>query len=188
MIVSGPVSAQPPVTEVGAANLAGDQQVVVTPIPMPAQVTELSATEMRPAKKAKVIAKSSVPAKSMLSRTERHQVALLTNKPKGDASVLYDVSDDDEDNPGIDDLDLHRSFARPRVAKLADQDQDDEAHGLSASVKLRLLLARMKAVERHSMVWGADAGHADEGLSDNVQKRLSEVRMKAVQAHRDRFA
>jgi hypothetical protein len=183
MVASGPVSAQAPL-----ADAAGDPTVVVTPIPMPAQVTELSATAMRPAKKPKLVATNSVPAKSMLSRTERHQVALLAGKPKGDASLLHDLANDDEDTPGIDDLDLHRSFARPRLAKLADQDQDDEIHGLSASVKLRLLLARMKAVEVHEMVWAADAGHADEALSDTVQRRLSEARMKAVQAHRDRFA
>lgn len=170
------------------ADAAGDPAVVVTPIPAPAQVTELSAREMRPAKKHKIVAKTSVPAKSMLSRTERHQVALLTSKPKGAVSLLHDLSDNNEDNPGIDDLDLHRSFARPRVAKLADQDQDDEAQGLSASVKLRLLLARMKAVEVHGMVWASDAGQTDDLLSDNVQRRLSEARMKAVQAHRDRFA
>lgn len=184
MLASGTVSAQAPV-----ADSANEPAVVVTPIPMPAQVTELSASSVRPAKKARVVAKNgAVPAKSMLSRTERHQIALMNSKVKGDAGLSHDLSDDDDDTPGIDDLDLHRSFTRPKVAKIADLDEDDEAHGLSASVKLRLALARMKAVEAHALLWPAEAGQADEGLSDSVKQRLAEARMKAVQAHRDRVA
>jgi len=182
MVASGPVSAQ-----AQATDAAGDQAVIVTPIPMPAQVTELSASTMRPAKKPKALVKNSAPAKSMLSRTERHQIALLKSQTKGDARALIDLADDDDAAPGIDDLDLHRSFSRPKVAKLVDQD-DDEAQGLSATVKLRLLLARMKAVETHALVWPAEAADAGADLSDSVKQRLSEARMKALQAHRDRFA
>lgn len=184
MLGSGPVSAQGPVNDA-----AVEQSVVVTPIPMPAQVTELSASVMRPAKKVKVVAKSvASPAKSMLSRTERHQVALLTSKTSGESRFLHDLSDNDDDAPGLDDLDMHRSFARPRVAKLVDQDRDDEAQGFSPAVKLRLLLARMRAVEVHAMVWPEHAADGGEALSDSVSQRLAEARAKAVQAHRDRFA
>ena len=137
MLGSGPVSAQVQVEEA-----AGEQAVIVTPIPMPAQVTELSASAMRPAKKAKVATKSvAVQAKSMLSRTERRQVALLTNKTSGETRVLHDLSDNDDDAPGLDDLDMHRSFARPRVAKLVDQDRDDEAQGFTpAQTDLEIVL------------------------------------------------
>ena len=181
---SGSVSAQ-----VQAEEVAGEQAVIVTPIPMPAQVTELSASAMRPIKKAKVAAKSvAVQAKSMLSRTERRQVALLTSKTSGETRVLHDLSDNDDDAPGLDDLDMHRSFARPRVAKLVDQDLDDEVQGFSPAVKLRLSLARMRAVEAHAMLWPEHAADGDEALSDSVSQRLAEARAKAVQAHRDRFA
>ncbi|QKV56609.1 MAG: hypothetical protein HT580_04685 [Dechloromonas sp.] len=184
MLGSSPVSAQSPVNDA-----AVEQSVVVTPIPMPAQVTELSASVMRPAKKVKVAAKSvASPAKSMLSRTERHQVALLTSKSSGESRLLHDLSDNDDDAPGLDDLDMHRSFARPRVAKLVDQDRDDEAQGFSPAVKLRLLLARMRAVEVHAMVWPEHAADGGDALSDSVSQRLAEARAKAVQAHRDRFA
>lgn len=184
MLGSGPVSAQGQ-----AEDVAGEQAVVVTPIPMPAQVTELSASVMRPAKKMKVAAKSvTAPAKSMLSRTERRQVALLTSKSSGETRVLHDLSDNDDDVPGLDDLDMHRSFARPRVAKLLDQDRDDDVQGFSPAVKLRLMLARMRAVEAHAMLWPEHVADGSDALSDSVSRRLAEARAKAVQAHRDRFA
>lgn len=58
------------------------------------------------------------------------------------------VNDEDADG-GVDDLDLQSSFGRPKVTKKADQDGDESNQGLSEAVKLRLFLARMKAVKAH---------------------------------------
>lgn len=87
--------------------------------------------------------------KSLLSRTERHRIALLVDGPKsGEPMLPRSVNDEDADG-GLDDLDLQSSFARPKVTKKGDQDGDDSDQGLSAAVKLRLFLARMKAVKAH---------------------------------------
>ena len=108
-------------------------------------------------------------------------------RPKAGAPVLLDFSDDEDAAPGAEDLDLHRSFSRPRVANVADQDDEDDGLGLSDTVKLRLLLARMKAVEAHKIAW-AEPAHDDEILSDAVKLRLYMARMKAVQAHQKKFS
>jgi len=182
--------AEVPAADVAAPPVVADPVVVVTPIPAPARVTELlkevnSSSATRPAKKLKV-AKKPVPSKLMLSRTERHQVALMTSaRPKTGVPVLVDFSDDEDAAPGAEDLDLHRSFSRPKVANIADQD-DDDAAGLSDTVKVRLLLARMRAVEAHKAAWG-DQAHDDEGITDAVKLRLYMARMKAVQAHQKKF-
>ena len=184
--------AEVPAADVAAPSVVADPAVVVTPIPAPARVTELlkevnSTSATRPAKKLKV-AKKPVPSKLMLSRTERHQVALMTSaKPKAGVPVLVDFSDDEDAAPGAEDLDLHRSFSRPKVATIADQDDEDDAPGLSDTVKVRLLLARMKAVEAHQATWG-DQARDDEGISDAVKLRLYMARMKAVQAHQKKFS
>ncbi len=184
--------AEVPVADVAAPPVIADPAVVVTPIPAPARVTELlkevnSTSAARPAKKLKV-AKKPVPSKLMLSRTERHQVALMTSaRPKAGVPVLVDFSDDEDVVPGPDDLDLHRSFSRPKVANIADQDDENDAAGLSDTVKVRLLLARMKAVEAHKAAWG-DQAHDDEGITDAVKLRLYMARMKAVQAHQKKFS
>lgn len=184
--------AEVPAADVAAPSVVADPAVVVTPIPAPARVTELlkevnSTSATRPAKKLKV-AKKPVPSKLMLSRTERHQVALMTAaRPQTGAPVLLDFSDDEDAAPGAEDLDLHRSFSRPRVANVADQDDEDDGLGLSDTVKLRLLLARTKAVEAHKIAW-AEPVHDDEVLSDAVKLRLYMARMKAVQAHQKKFS
>lgn len=190
-ITSPSAIAEVPATDVVASVVVAEPAVTITPIPAPAPVIELlselnPAREMRPAKKLKV-AKKTAPPKSMLSRTERHQVALMTaSQPKAGAPLLVDFSDDEDFAPGPEELDLHRSFSRPRVAKLADQDDEDDVPGFSDTVKVRLLLARMKAVEAHKAAWG-DQSRDDEGISDAVKLRLYMARMKAVQAHQKKF-
>ncbi len=181
-----------PVADVAPSAAAADPAVIVTPIPAPARVTELltkvnSPSAARPAKKLKT-AKKPVPSKLMLSRTERHQVALMTAaaRPLAGSSVLVDFSDNEDAVPGAEDLDLHRSFSRPRVANIADQDDEGEAADLSDTVKVRLLLARMKAVEVHQATWG-DQAAGEEEVSDAVKLRLYLARMKAIQAHQKKF-
>ncbi len=64
--------------------------------------------------------------------------------------------EDGEDPEEFDDLDLQRGYSRPRVERrksiLTDEDDDDEE--LSDYVKVRLALARLKALKKYQEVWG----------------------------------
>lgn len=134
---------------VASVVLSSEAIVTVTPIPPPASVTEFRADLPR-AKKLKIAKKKSIP-KSMLSRTERHQMALLAPKTKAGDPSLIDVVNDEDAGSGIADLDLHRSFARPKLIETEDRDNNDidDDDDLPDTIKLRLYLARMKAVQAH---------------------------------------
>lgn len=138
--------------------------VVVTAIPAPMLVLQMDlrdGAELRPIKRAKSAKKlkqaklkalaKSLP-KSMLSRTERHQMALMaasTPQNSGHAALIH-LFDDGDAGSGPEDIDLHRFFSRPRVVEVADQEVDDNADDeLSEVVKLRLLIARSRAVQLH---------------------------------------
>ena len=192
------IAAEPVAEEAQAAveALAADVAVIVTPIPMPAQVTELLGARANPAKaladkKVKVADRKPLP-KILLSRTERQRIALAkaVAPAKAGDPPLRKILRDEEGDGGYEDLPLHRSFSRPRVAPAdADDDDADAVAALSDGVKLRLLLARMKAVEAHALARAVDQpGVADEPLSEAVQTRLSLARMKAIAAHRSRFS
>jgi hypothetical protein len=191
------IAAEPVAEEAPAAveALATDVAVIVTPIPMPAQVTELLGARANPAKaladkKVKVADRKPLP-KILLSRTERQRIALAkaVAPAKAGDPPLRKILRDEEGDGGYEDLPLHRSFSRPRVAPADADDDADAVAALSDGVKLRLLLARMKAVEAHALAWAVDQpGVADEPLSEAVQTRLSLARMKAVAAHRSRFS
>ena len=191
------IAAEPVAEEAPAAveALAADVAVIVTPIPMPAQVTELLGARANPAKaladkKVRVADRKPLP-KILLSRTERQRIALAKAAAPAKAGdpPLRKILRDEEGDGGYEDLTLHRSFSRPRVAPADAGDDADAVPALSDGVKLRLLLARMKAVEAHALTWAVDQpGVADEPLSEAVQTRLSLARMKAVAAHRSRFA
>jgi hypothetical protein len=141
--------------------LMGSTGVVVSAIPAPTLVLEMdlrNAAEMRPVKIAKVArklkrAKETPPVKSMLSRTERHQMALMVAaKPqlKGKESALVRLFHDEDAGSGPEDVDLHRFFSRPRVAEIAESALDDDSEKeLSDAIKLRLLIARSRAVQAH---------------------------------------
>lgn len=132
---------------VASVVLSSEAIVTVTPIPPPASVTEFR-SDLPRAKKLKVAKKKSIP-KAMLSRTERHQMALLAPKAKAGDPLLDAVNDEDAGS-SIADLDLHRSFSRPKLSGTEDQDNDDvEDEDLPDTIKLRLFLARMKAVQAH---------------------------------------
>ena len=187
VINSPPALAQGQVSDVTSIVVA-DPAVTVTPIPTPAPVVELlgnlnASREVRQTKKLKT-AKASIPVKSMLSRTERHQVALLTSNPATRGlPVLLDFSDDEDVAPGPEDLDLHRSFSRPKLVEVSERDDNEEDSGLSDTVKLRLTVARLKAVETHAAIWGTDPAHDDDALPDHVTQRLAMARTQALEAH-----
>ncbi len=188
VVASEPVIDEAPLTAEVVA-LSTDSSVVVTPVPMPASVIEVVATakpvvKLRSAKRSKLTKSRPLP-KMMLSRTERHQMALLAPKPKnGDQAVRKQLHDQNGET-GYDELVLHRSFSRPKlVNEIEDDEGTPDAAELSGTIKLRLFMARMKAVEAHALSQVADT---DDDLSDTIKLRLTNARMKAVQAHQKRF-
>lgn len=140
-----------------------------------------SVPEIKPAARLKVAKKKKL-NKSMLSRTARTQLQ-LAEKPRTASPSLRDFSDGDDADTGADDLDFHRSFSRPRVAKVADEDDQE----ISDHVRLRLFLARMKAVEAHKTAKAASQTD-DDAVSEAVKLRLFLARMKAVEAHQSKFS
>jgi hypothetical protein len=163
------------------------QGVTISAIPMPAPVIEVlklddPVARARAAKKLR-LAKAKPSPTMMLTRTERRQVALLVvpKQPDEPAGHTYDQDDNYQGHP--DELVLHRSFSRPR---LVDEPANDETESdtVPAHIGLRLMLARLKAVETHALSQVADN---DEPLSDSVLLRLKEARLKAVQMHQQKF-
>lgn len=166
-----------------------DADVVVTPIPMQSSVIELAeatkpVVKLRPTKRSKLTKKKSLPT-MMLSRTERHQMALLAPKPKSGEQVARKQLHDQNGDGGFDELVFHRSFSRPKLVNESDDNQEiADVAELSDGIKLRLFIARMRAVEAHALAQAADA---DGDLSDTVKQNLVDARMKAVQAHQKKF-
>lgn len=166
--------------------------VTITPVPTQAMVVELTSyapkpTSIRQAKKAK--AAKVAGAKSMLSRSAREQIVLANSAAKQDEPTGLIASDSDDEESSLDDLDLHRSFSKPRVARSFDQmDEDDASTELPGHIKLRLLLARIKAVDAFNLNQASKAsGNADDGLSDAVKLRLQSARAQAVKLHAEKF-
>lgn len=167
--------------------------VTIAPVPMPATVIELTryspkSTGHGQAKKVK--AAKVARAKSMLSRSARQQIALASTSAKPDDRARLIASDEEGSDVGIDQLELHRSFSQPKVAKAPDQadDDDETVIDLPDHVKLRLLLARTKAVEAYILSQvGKASGPADEELSDTVKLRLYIARARAVKAHSEKY-
>jgi hypothetical protein len=161
----------------------------VTPIPVPDSVIELATTakpmvKLRSAKRSK-LAKNRPPPKMVLSRTERHLLALLAPKPKNDEQVVLKHLHDQNGDTGYDELVIHRSFSRPKVvSEIEDDENTSDDVELSDTIKLRLFIARMKAVEAHALVQAADS---DDDLSDSIKRRLANARMNAVKTHQNRF-
>lgn len=162
--------------------------VIVSAIPAPVPVIEVLKLDdpiarARSAKKQRLAKKKPSPM-MILTRTERRQVALLAaaTKTSGSPGQLYNQNDDFQS--GLDELDFHRSYSRPRLVTDAN-DIEDDADGLSAHVRFRLLMARLRAVEAHALNQVPDTG---EALPESVRRRLEEARMKAVQAHQKKFS
>lgn len=164
--------------------------VTITPIPMPAAVTELlppinPAAKLRAAKKAKQAAKEALPA-TLLSRTERHQMALMVAKRKNSEAPVHSAEDEDEGQSHDGEHVLHQFYSRPRLIK-EDKHDDPEADliAISDTARVRLMMARLKALEAHALAHVADDG---EALPQRVTDRLQAARAKALEAHRARFA
>jgi hypothetical protein len=187
-----------PVLSVVVDSGSSDPAVIVTPIPMPAAVTQLlqpanPAAKALSAGKAKAAQKKPLPT-IMLSRAERQQIALAKSSPKpgvllGDLSLRKQFRDEDSQG-GYDDIPLHGSYSRPRLVEddTYDADNADEADALPGHIRLRLYMARMKALEAHALARAAgQANEADTPLPPAVSQRLAEARMKALAAHRNRF-
>lgn len=171
---------------------ASEAIVTIAPVPMQAIVVELAnyapqPTSIRQAKKVK--AAKVARAKSMLSRAAREQMLLANADAKQDDPTGLIASDSDDDDSAFDDLDFHRSFSRPKLAKSFDQaDEDDESTDLPGHIKLRLLLARIKAVDALNLNQASKAsGNADDNLSDTVKLRLRIARAQAVKLHMEKF-
>jgi hypothetical protein len=163
-----------------AARTASDIAQVTAPSPV---------SEITPEKSPKLEKKGAI-KKSILSRTARSQISLLSTKATPELTASFKFIDDDNDDDGADDLDLHRSFSRPKLAGSDDQDDDQAAHlPISETAKLRLFMARMKAVEAHKMAsLSALDEHASGDVSEVVKLRLLIARTKAVQAHERKFS
>ena len=167
--------------------------VTIAPVPMPATVIELAryspkSTGLGQAKKVKA-AKVARAAKSMLSRSAREQIALASTSSKPNNRDRLNADDDEDDDTGLDELDLHRSFSQPKVAKAPDlADEDDTVIDLPEHIKLRLLMARTKAVDAYILSQaGKASAAADEDLSDTVKLRLYIARARAVKAHGEKY-
>jgi len=177
-----------PVPEVASPVMIYDLAPAPVPVPGMKPRERKTVDELKPASKPK-LAQQKTLKKSILSRTAINQMALLTVKCQPETPASAAFFDDEDDDSSADDLDFHRSFSRPRVAHQDDCDDQDDglAQGVSDHVKVRLFVARMKAVEAHQLATQAD--QQDDGvLSDTVKLRLALARMKAIQAYEKKFS
>jgi len=188
--VSGPVTGAeseglPAIELVAAANEVRD--LTAPPAALIAPLSEIRTTpEIKPVSKPKQVKRNRI-KKSILSRTARSQMALLTVPSRPGSSASLDFSDDRDGDSSADELDLHRSFSRPKLSE-QDDDEDKDAE-ISDHVRFRLFLARMKAIEAHKLASLANQPpSADDGLSAEIKLRLSLARLKAVQAHQNKFS
>ena len=181
-----------PLLEAAAIPLP-ESGVIITPVPMPASVIEVlqpvgRATKLRLGKRPRLAKQKPFPIR--LSRTERHQFALLASaaaRSSGEVSAsLRRFLHDENNETGYDELVLQRFYSRPRVAsEPSDDEESADTDDLSVAVKLRLLLARLKAVEAHALAQVTDPG---DDLPDAIRQRLAAARQMAVAAHRRKFA
>lgn len=165
------------VTEAGSG-------VTISAIPAPIPVIEVLTLDGSGAMKKQRLTKKKSSPVMMLSRTERRQAQILIadSRVNGLPGSSYNPNDDFQGGP--DELDFHRSYSRPRLIADAEDNLDD-GQELSAHVRLRLLMARLKALEVHALNQLPDT---DAELSDSVLERLKSARLKAVQAHQAKFS
>lgn len=171
-------------------DASSNQEVIVSPIPQPAPLAHVlkplnPMAKLRAAKKEAPQAKARVFPAVMLSRAERQQMALLLTGPKkspqGKIRIKFFDDDDDDDN-GYEDLPLHQFYSRPRLVRDDESNYDDTLSPtlFSDNVRIRLLMARLKAVEAHALTHVSDDGVP---LSEGVQTRLAAARAKALARH-----
>lgn len=184
-------AASEPASFLEAAAIPLDAGVVITPVPMPASVIEVlkpigKAPKLRSVKKPSLAKQKTFPP-ILLSRTERHQLALLVASTETGNAALRRFLHDENNESGYDELVLQRFYSRPRLASEPEGNEDEAStdDDLSETVKLRLMFARLKAVEAHALAQVADPG---DDLPDTVRQRLANARELAVAAHRRKFS
>lgn len=186
-----PVSASDPIPDyslsvVDVSEAAPGVTISAIPAPFPViEVLKLDApgASLRSAKKQR-LAKKKTTAIMMLSRTERRQLELLSSSTKAAGPTGHSYNRNEDFQSGLDELDFHRSYSRPKL--IAESfDNADDSPGLSPEIRLRLLISRLKAVEAHALNQVKDNG---EALPEGVRQRLQEARMKAVRAHQEKFS
>lgn len=124
--------------------------------------------------------------RALFSRTARHQMALLASTRKTKEATLAGLFNNDDAESGADAIDIQTFYKRPKLVRAADQDGNSQ---ISDKVKLRLFIARMRAVEAHRMAhFATQQDDADEEMSDAIKLRLFLARMSAVDAHRRKFS
>ena len=177
-----------PEEAVSLIDASSNQEVTVSAIAQPAPVIEVlkpinPMAKLRAAKKVAQATKPHTIPVQLLSRSERQQMALLlsnlSEKEKGKAKQKF-VDDDDDGDDGYEALPLHQFYTRPRLVR---DDEPDEAANITLfndNVRLRLMMARLKALEAHAMAQVQDDG---EPLPERVSNRLAEARAKALARH-----
>lgn len=173
-----PVASEPVSFLETTASPLPETGVVITPVPMPASVIEV----LKPIGKSPKLRALKKPAQAkpnafppiLLSRTERHQLALFVASTESDNTAIRRFLHDENNESGYDELVLQRFYSRPRLASEPEgEDQDADTDDLSETVRLRLLFARLKAVEAHALAQVADPG---DDLPASVRQRLAEAR------------
>lgn len=161
--------------------------VSISAIPTPASVVEVLRLEPGVARQViskKIrVAKKPVPPTLMLTRTERRQMALMLVANNQSEPQGLNYFPDDNSQGGLDQLDLHRFYSRPRLASSDDEDNDGDA--VSPYVRMRLLMARLRALEVHALQQVQDDG---EALPERVSQRLRSARELALAAHLRKFS
>jgi hypothetical protein len=81
----------------------------------------------------------------------KNVLALAVPKHQRKFLVINELTDDNDDLPGPDELDLQVAFTRPRIAnKKKSFDNDEE---LSDYIMVRLAVAREKAMKKYQETW-----------------------------------
>lgn len=186
----GDVAPVATVTLLPTPALSAEATMALPALPMATPAAALPSAlkitaKARPGQKPKV-AKAKTLQKLLLSRTARQQMALFASRTDDPAHAR--VLGDDDVNTGTDVLDLHVFYGRPEPVKDDDQDDGEDDDAISETVRLRLFLARMKAVEAHAVARAAQDEDATDELSDKVKARLAGARMAALEAHRKKFS
>ncbi len=181
---AGDVSPEEAVSLIDASS---NQEVTVSPIGQPAPVIEVlkpinPLAKLRAAKKVAQAKPHTLPAQ-LLSRSERQQLTLLLSnlheKETGKLKPNY-LDDENDGDDGYEMLVLHQFYSRPRLVR---DDEPDEAANTTLfndNVRLRLMLARLKALEAQAMAQAPDDGAP---LPERVTSRLAEARAKALARH-----
>ncbi len=177
-----------PEEAVSLIDASSNQEVTVSAIAQPAPVIEVlkpinPMAKLRAAKKVAQAAKPHAIPAQLLSRSERQQMALLLSnlheKEKGKIKPNY-FDDEDDGNDGYEVLPLHQFYSRPRVVRDDEQQEAANTTLFNDNVRLRLMMARLKALEAHAIAQVQDDGAE---LPERVTSRLAEARAKALARH-----